>query len=167
LIESVGGRHGLRSIAVASFACQGVIAWHNRSDIIAGTYPPNMFHRRLRKIGSLLGLLAILVATLAPAVSQALASHDRLGQALNTYCSADPAFTDAGTGTSSPHSPPLHWQACAYCSLLAHSPLLAGSSATLVSAPSDFPLVAVVTRDDIRAQWVFTAAQPRAPPSLS
>jgi Protein of unknown function (DUF2946) len=125
-----------------------------------------MFHRRLRKIGSLLGLLAILMATLAPAVSHALASHDRLAQALNTYCSTDPAFTDAGTGTS-PHSIPLHWQACAYCSLLAHSPLLSASTATLVSAPSDFPLAAVVTRDDIRARWVFTAAQPRAPPSLS
>jgi hypothetical protein len=126
-----------------------------------------MFHRRLRKIGSLLGLLAILMATLAPSVSQALASHDRLGQALNTYCSADPAFTDAGTGTSSPHSTSLHWQACDYCNLLAHSPLLTGSTATLVSAPPDFPPVAIVTRDDIRAQLVFTAAQPRAPPARS
>jgi hypothetical protein len=126
-----------------------------------------MFHRRLRKIGSLLGLLAILMATLAPAVSQTLASHDRLGQALNTYCSADPAFTNADTGTPSPHSAPWHWQACAYCSLLAHAPLLNASTATLVSASPDRVLAAVVTRDDIRTRLVFTIAQPRAPPVLS
>ncbi len=115
----------------------------------------------------MLGLLAILMATLAPAVSQSLASHDRLGQALNTYCSADPAFTNAGTGTPSPHSAPLHWQACAYCSLLAHSPLLSGSTATLASAASNFALAAIVAHDDIRARLVFTTAQPRAPPLLS
>jgi hypothetical protein len=40
-----------------------------------------MLRLRLQKIGSLLGLLAILMSTLAPTVSQALAAHDRLGQA--------------------------------------------------------------------------------------
>jgi hypothetical protein len=107
------------------------------------------------------------MATLAPTVSQALASHDRLGQALDTYCSADPAFANAGSGASSPHSAPLHWQACAYCSLLAHSPLLTGSTASLVEAPSDFPLVSVVARNDICVPSVSLAAQPRAPPALS
>jgi hypothetical protein len=41
-----------------------------------------MFRRRLQKIGSLLGLLAILMSTLAPTVSQALAAHDRVELAL-------------------------------------------------------------------------------------
>jgi hypothetical protein len=127
-----------------------------------------MFLRRLRKIGSLLGLLAILMTTLAPTVSQALAGHDRLGQALNTVCSTDPAFTRAAeTGTRSSHFIALHWQACDYCSLLAHTPLLSGSTAALPGASSDFTLAVVVMRDDIRTREVLTVAQPRAPPVFS
>lgn len=119
-----------------------------------------MFHRRLRKIGSLLGLLAILMTTLAPAVSHALVSHDRLGRALDTFCTAGP-------GSPSPHSAPLHGQACDYCSLLAHSPLLSGSSASLPQAPLNFSRVSVFARDDIHAPSVSLAAQPRAPPAFS
>jgi hypothetical protein len=93
-----------------------------------------MFRRRLLKIGSIPGLLAILMTWNAPTVSHALASHDRLGQALSTYCSADPAFTDAATVT-----PPRTPVRCigrlgAYYGLLAHLPVLTGSTVAFAAA---------------------------------
>ena len=126
-----------------------------------------MFRRRLLKIGSILGLLAILMTSIAPTVSHALASHDRLGQALSTYCSADPAFSETGNGDSSSHSDALHSQACAYCGLLAHFPLLTGSTVAFAAAVSvtDAPLP--VVRAAVRAVPRFIAAQPRAPPVVS
>lgn len=43
---------------------------------------------RFRKPGSLIGLIAILMMALAPAVSQMMASRHRLVDALAVYCSA-------------------------------------------------------------------------------
>jgi hypothetical protein len=48
-----------------------------------------MFRVRIQKLGSLLGLLAILMTALAPTVSQVLASHHRLNDALVTYYTAE------------------------------------------------------------------------------
>jgi hypothetical protein len=131
-----------------------------------------MFRRRLLKIGSILGLLAILMTSIAPTVSHALASHDRLGQALSTYCSADPAFSEAGdneagNGDSSSHSGALHWQACGYCGLLAHFPILTGSTVAFAAAVSVTSAPLPVVRAAVRAVPLFTAAQPRAPPVVS
>jgi hypothetical protein len=78
-----------------------------------------------------------------------------------------PTFSQAGDNTSSPHSAALHWQACAYCGLLAHFPLLTGSTPAFAAARPDFPLPVVIARTAVRAQLIFTAAQPRAPPAFS
>ena len=126
-----------------------------------------MFRRRLLKIGSILGLLAILMTSVAPTVSHALASHDRLGQALSTYCSADPAFSEAGNSDSSSHPGALHWQACAYCGLLAHFPILTGSTVAFAAAVSVTSAPLPVVRPAVRALPLFIAAQPRAPPVVS
>jgi Protein of unknown function (DUF2946) len=126
-----------------------------------------MFRRRLLKIGSILGLLAILMTSIAPTISHALASHDRLGQALSTYCSADPAFSETGNSDSSSHSGALHSQACAYCGLLAHFPLLTGASVAFAAAVSVTSAPLPVVRAAVRAVPRFIAAQPRAPPVVS
>ena len=126
-----------------------------------------MFRRRLLKIGSILGLLAILMTSIAPTVSHALASHDRLGQALSTYCSADPGFSEAGSSDSSSHTGALHWQACAYCGLLAHFPVLTGSTVAFAAAVSVTAAPLPVVRAAVRALPLFIAAQPRAPPVVS
>ena len=131
-----------------------------------------MFRRRLLKIGSILGLLAILMTSIAPTISHALASHDRLGQALSTFCSADPAFSEAGNDAadnsdSSSHSGALHSQACAYCGLLAHLPIVTGSSAAFAAAVSVTSAPLPVVRAAVRAAPRFIAAQPRAPPVVS
>jgi hypothetical protein len=125
-----------------------------------------MFRRRLQKIGSILGLLAILMTSIAPTVSHALASHDRLGQALSTYCSAEPGFNESGNSTPSSHSGALHWQACAYCGLLAHFPILTGTTVAFAAAVSVTSTRLPVVRTAIRALPLFTAAQPRAPPAI-
>lgn len=126
-----------------------------------------MLRLRLQKIGSLLGLLAILMSTLAPTISQALAANDRLGQALATYCSADQDNSPVAQNSKSSHSPAFHWQACAYCGMLAHVPVLPGMTTA-------FAAVLLVARAPVSAAPVavyvpvfYTAAQPRAPPFLS
>jgi Protein of unknown function (DUF2946) len=128
-----------------------------------------MFRRRLKKIGSILGLLAILMTSIAPTISHALAAQDRLGQALSTYCSADPAFSvsEPGNADSSSHSGALHWQACAYCGLLAHFPILTGSTVAFAAAVSVTGAPLPVVHAAVRALPLFIAAQPRAPPVVS
>jgi Protein of unknown function (DUF2946) len=125
-----------------------------------------MLRLRLQKIGSWLGLLAILMSTLAPTVSQALAAHDRLGQALATYCSAEPDDSPAAHDGKS-HSPALHWQACAYCGMLAHASVLPGTATVFTAAVSVARAPIVATRDAIHVPVFYTAAQPRAPPVFS
>ncbi|WP_438499054.1 DUF2946 family protein, partial [Listeria monocytogenes] len=80
-----------------------------------------MLSRRLRKIGSLIGMLAILMTALAPTISQALTTQARVDALLAGYCSSAPA---AGTPSADAATKSLqaHLQACGYCSLLAHTP---------------------------------------------
>jgi hypothetical protein len=126
-----------------------------------------MFRVRIQKLGSLIGLLAILMAVLAPTVSQALASNHRLSNALATYCSVESVGDSSRHDSRSHHSAAAHWQACAYCNFLTHSPTLPGGAApvsvTLSAAQSPVPQAAV----EIRDASVHTAAQPRAPPVFS
>lgn len=126
-----------------------------------------MFRRRLQKIGSLLGLLAILMSTLAPTVSQALASRDRVDLALAAYCTAQPASADTSDGQSPDSHALLHWQACAYCGLLAHVPVLPGVPATFAPTLTATRAPVFAQREEVRAAPLFTAAQPRAPPVRS
>jgi hypothetical protein len=126
-----------------------------------------MFRLRLQKIGSLLGLLAILMSTLAPTISQALAEHDRLGQALATYCSADPGNDSVEHDGKSSHSSAFHWQACAYCGMLAHFPVMPGMATVFAATLSVARAPVVVTREAVHVPLSYTAAQPRAPPVLS
>src|ERR1700744_6532529 len=106
-----------------------------------------MLRLRLQKIGSLLGLLAILMSTLAPSLSQALAAHDRLGQALATYCSADPDNSQVEKTDKSSPSPTWHLQGRAYCGMLAHVPVLPGTATVFVAELSVARAPVPVTRD--------------------
>jgi hypothetical protein len=126
-----------------------------------------MLRLRLQKIGSWLGLLAILMSTLAPTVSQALAAHDRLGEALATYCTAEPDNAPSGPSAQDgkhSHSPAFHWQACAYCGMLAHAPVLPGTVPTFAAAILVARAPIVASRDTLHVPLFYTAAQPRAPP---
>ncbi|WP_277039220.1 DUF2946 domain-containing protein [Caballeronia mineralivorans] len=120
-----------------------------------------------RKIGSILGLLAILMATLAPTVSQSLSADQRFDAVSGAICSAQ-----GGSGIEDPANSPspekaVHWQACGYCGLLAHMPVL--PSAIPEFAPTSWAVqsTAVPPFRTIRRVFPFAAAQPRAPPFSS
>jgi len=126
-----------------------------------------MVRVRFRRLGSLLGLLAILLVTLAPAVSQVLASHHRLGDALATYCSAEADVAAPAHDGKPAHSSAAHWQVCPYCSLIGHIPVMPGSAMALAPVQRPGPIRVAVEPATVRADVVHTAAQPRAPPVFS
>ncbi|MFM0159461.1 DUF2946 domain-containing protein [Paraburkholderia sediminicola] len=123
-----------------------------------------MLRRHLQKIGSILGLLAILMATLAPTVSQALSAQERLDAALVDHCSAQ-ADAPAGRATDTSHSLTLHWEACGYCGLLAHFPVVPPVPLAFATQAA-FAHTAVV-HASVSAPSVppHLSAQPRAPPA--
>lgn len=127
----------------------------------------SMLRLRLQKIGSLLGLLAILMSTVAPTISQVRASQDRVSQALAVYCSADPANSAVTPDGKPTPSPAFHWQACPYCGLLIHLPVLPGTTAIFAAALLIVRAPVIAAHDATHIPLVYTAAQPRAPPAIS
>lgn len=124
-----------------------------------------MLRRRLQKIGSLLGLLAILMATLAPTISQALETQGRVDALLSSYCSAEP-----GAGTTDDkllHSALSHLQACGYCNLLSHTPALPTAEATFAATVWAIHHRTATRFESLQRVLPLTAAQPRAPPFSS
>jgi len=122
-----------------------------------------------RKIGSILGLLAILLTTLAPTVSQSLSSERAVEAVSGAFCTVR---NENDPEVAAPDHSPLpgkatHWQACAYCGLLADLPVLLGGTPGFVPTdqaahPALTPLLQAP-----RSVFRFTAAQPRAPPRSS
>ena len=125
-----------------------------------------MLSRRLRKIGSLIGMLAILMTTLAPTISQALTTQGRVDALLAGYCTAGPAGGDHA-GDSSSKSLQAHLQACGYCNLLAHSPALPAPELTFAASIHPLQHREATRFESLRRALPLTAAQPRAPPAAS
>ncbi|RKU04758.1 DUF2946 domain-containing protein [Burkholderia sp. Nafp2/4-1b] len=122
-----------------------------------------MLSRRLRKIVSLIGMLAILMTALAPTISQALTTQGRVDALLSGYCTAAPADGDHAGDTSS-KSLHAHLQACGYCNLLAHTPALPVPELTFAANIHPLQHRAATRFDSLRRALPLTAAQPRAPP---
>ncbi|WP_185733527.1 DUF2946 domain-containing protein [Burkholderia sp. Bp8998] len=123
-----------------------------------------LFHR---KIGSILGLLAILMATLAPTVSQSLSSEHEFDALSGAFCTAQNRADTAGPDHAPLPGKATHWQACAYCGLLADMPALLGGASGFV--PTDWaahPATTPPLQSSYRI-FRFAAAQPRAPPFSS
>ncbi|GLU35556.1 DUF2946 family protein [Trinickia caryophylli] len=126
---------------------------------------------RLQKTGSLLGLLAILLVTLAPVVSQMLAAQAREvvsghpGATAAAVCTARADATVGGREPGHAAHAALHLGACIYCGLLFHLPVLPGIGRTFAAGDSCAPL-AIVRTDERRAPAQrFPAGKPRAPPA--
>jgi hypothetical protein len=126
-----------------------------------------MLSRFHRKIGSILGLLAILMTTLAPTVSQALAASRGDNFLSGALCSA--TSTPAGVPDNQPDSHRLmaHWDACGYCSLLAHMPVVPSVQAPFILTARAIQHRVATRFKSIRRVEPLTAAQPRAPPISS
>jgi hypothetical protein len=128
-----------------------------------------MRSRLLRKIGSIVGLLAILMAALAPTVSQALAANERIEALLAVYCSATLHDSKQASQYDSlpSHHGIGHWETCGYCNLAAHTPILPPlRSSSETPAVVQEPAVAYPAQHTAPCPPVFSA-QPRAPPSLA
>jgi hypothetical protein len=121
-----------------------------------------MQQRLFRKLGSWLGLLAILMATLAPTVSQTLAANRHL----DALCSAQALPGDAA-GTQGSHSQMSHGDACAYCSLLAHVPVVPAVAVPFALTVRLIEHRRAVRFDTVRRVEPLTSSQPRAPPFSS
>ncbi|WP_431823748.1 DUF2946 domain-containing protein [Burkholderia sp. F1] len=120
-----------------------------------------------RKIGSILGLLAILMATLAPTVSQSLSSEREFEAVSGAFCTAQTDSDMAGADHASLPGKAAHREACAYCGLLADMPALLGGTSGFV--PTDWaphPTSTLLFQAP-HSVFQFTAAQPRAPPFSS
>lgn len=123
-----------------------------------------MLRRHLQKIGSILGLLAILMTTLAPTVSQALSAQERFDATLVDHCSAQ-AETPARSGTSDSHSLAFHWEACGYCGLLAHFPVVPPVPLAFAAQAAFAHTVVVHASVGVPSVTPHLYAQPRAPPA--
>ena len=123
---------------------------------------------RFRKPGSLIGLIAILMMALAPAVSQMMASRHRLVDVLAVYCtaSADEGVVAHDDGKPA-HGVKAHWQACPYCSFVAHAVALPGHAVAFAVPLPDAQQPIVSASIPARVRLVHTVAQSRAPPAFS
>jgi Protein of unknown function (DUF2946) len=131
-----------------------------------------MRSRFIRQLGSIIGLLAILMTAFAPAVSQAIDASSQAGTVPAAYCSAasrdginarfnaDPLARRDGAGTHD------HWDACGYCNFVAHSP--AAPSSPNAKQPVSAPQTPRYSGsfESIPPYAPVVAAQPRAPPSF-
>ncbi|MGF6937427.1 hypothetical protein OKW41_006589 [Paraburkholderia sp. UCT70] len=154
-----------------------------------------MMNRWHRKIGSWLGLLAILLTTLAPTISQTLAAHYRADAMMGGHCqmtSMDDTASMPGmrmqddtpdttqatanrpddsddSATPASHAGAKHAQmsgdACGYCSLLAHLPVMPSVGMLFVAAVRARQHTAAARFDSVRRVEPLSFAQPRAPPS--
>jgi hypothetical protein len=144
------------------------IAWHNLAPSKPVRFCARMLRLRFRKIGSLLGLLAILMTSLAPTISQALAAQNRVDALLSIYCTAQPAAaSDTGESDKASHDALAHLQACGYCSLLTHTPALPTPEASFAATVQAIHQRAETRFESLRRVMPLTAAQPRAPPFSS
>ncbi|MDR5824536.1 MULTISPECIES: DUF2946 domain-containing protein [unclassified Caballeronia] len=121
--------------------------------------------RRLhQRTGSLLALFAMLLITFAPAISQLLAAHARTADFTAELCSAHATPADEHRNSDAPAH--LGGQACGYCHVFAHAPVL---PAVRLAFALDIPArqsVAPTPARDTRRVTHFSPAQPRAPPVL-
>ncbi|MBN3786776.1 DUF2946 domain-containing protein [Burkholderia sp. Ac-20353] len=127
--------------------------------------------RRRQTIGAFLGMFAILMSMVAPTVSQALHGahggvHEHMHHAHHVADITHPAHAQHFAHHHG-SDPSQLCDACPYCGLIAHSPVLPGVPVTshVAPPPARFPMpVAAVA---FRPYTVLTPAQPRAPPVSS
>lgn len=116
----------------------------------------------IRKIGGIVGLLAILLTTLVPAASQMI-ERGRIESTLASFCTAD-------VSSNPEHRPDdhaAHWQACGYCSITAHTPFMAPPEhAQRVGSIGGSARIAT-GRVTATPCAPILAAKPRAPPSFA
>ena len=148
--------------------------------------------RFYRKIGSWLGLFAILMATLAPTISHTLAARADESVMSGEHCdmpsmgsmgsmgsmdSMQEDMPDAASATSNAadqagdkhtqHTAMSDGDACGYCSLLAHMPVVPSVEGLFVVTVRALQHTVATRFESVRRVEPLTFAQPRAPPFAS
>lgn len=145
--------------------------------------------RFYQKIGSWLGLFAILMATLAPTISHSLAARSgdesemqgarcpmpsmTAAPAMDSLASmsAMPAMqhdaSTSATGKHAQHTVMSDGDACGYCSLLAHMPVVPGVEALFAVTVRALQHTVATRFESVERIEPLTLAQPRAPPFAS
>jgi hypothetical protein len=114
-----------------------------------------------------LGIAAMWLAIVAPVISQTLAARNVAGPRA-VLCAVDTSATDAQEGHhAAPHDAASHFDACAYCGLLAHDLPIAPRVEHDVAPIERVARVPEFANVDRVASKSFNAASPRAPPVLS
>ncbi|WP_408252976.1 DUF2946 domain-containing protein [Paraburkholderia xenovorans] len=148
--------------------------------------------RFYRKIGSWLGLFAILMATLAPTISHTLAARSDESGMSAEHCdmpsmasmgsmdsmdsmqddtpdatSVTSSAPDPAGGKHTDHAAMSHGDLCGYCSLLAHMPAVPSVEALFVVTVRAVQHTVATRFESVRRVEPLTFAQARAPPSAS
>jgi hypothetical protein len=126
-----------------------------------------MRRRLFLKVGSYLGLLAILMMTLAPAISHALADSREAALHSDAGCPEHDSADGAPATDDASHAPALHWHACGYCGLAAHLPVLPSVEPEFALTVWSIQHRVVTTFESIARMELRSSAQPRAPPVSS
>lgn len=138
--------------------------------------PCFMRSRFIRQWGSIIGLLAILMTALAPAISQGMqamqaqAAPGQTDDYVTAYCSATAKSSAhvtlpsrlANHASTSAHGP---LSACGYCDFVAHFPAATPSVASRSFSVSAYSPLYHGDAYSIEPYAPVVAAQPRAPPS--
>jgi len=131
-----------------------------------------MRSRFFRVTGSILGLLAILMATLAPAISQSLAAAHGGSSESGMHCLM-PSMQHGMNHASKPdtqqnhshvHAPMPDGSACGYCSLFAHMPAVLAAPLVFTQAVRAVLHRSATRFESVRRVEPLTPGQPRAPP---
>jgi hypothetical protein len=125
-----------------------------------------MRSRFTRTIGTLLGLLAILMASLAPTVSQTLAASHHEHATADMDCSM-PEMQHAPAGKSHDGTSMSDGQACGYCGLFAHMPTVPIAQSRFALTVEAIVHQAATRFESVRLVARVSPSQPRAPPVLS
>jgi Protein of unknown function (DUF2946) len=126
-----------------------------------------MRRRLFQRVGSYLGLLAILMMTLAPAISHALADSHQAALHAHTGCPEHDSADDTPAMDDASHAPALHWHACGYCGLAAHLPMLPSVEPSFALTVWSIRHRVATTFESIARTEPRSSAQPRAPPVSS
>lgn len=116
--------------------------------------------------------IVILLSSLAPSISHALAAPGTLVTIWSEICAAEgiknlEAANEARRDSSSPAKQSLHLDDCPYCRLQADAPgFLPGGEAALFIVDSSFPFPFLFYQSP-RPLFVWASARPRGPPSFS
>ncbi|SAK50673.1 MFS transporter [Caballeronia ptereochthonis] len=114
-------------------------------------------------IGSFLGLLAILMVTLAPVVSHSLAAMRSSGDESGMHCSM-PSMQDGHAQSHAPMSGA--GDACGYCSLFAHMPAVIVPPVVFAQVVEAVLQPRATRFESVRLEEPLKPGQPRAPPFL-